>query len=215
MGFATALAEESRSAFYSWEIQAGTLRRVQKRRVGDNLVTSQSGSTIPGESCENYCENNWTKTNPTVAKKMERSMLDDMSSARVPSVEVSLNPPWPLNTLLSIDLFLAASSSQEQYRVRSADCDMYNVLFQAWQHHRLTIVFKALHRRPDALTCVDIEARVPSMMETCHPGEAMSFYARRPQGTATHMPHCRTMSDYVMSDSWGADQKKRYRSDPI
>ena len=124
-------------------------------------------------------------------------MLDDMSSARVPSVEVSLNPPWPLNTLLSIDLFLAASSSQEQYRVRSADCDMYNVLFQAWQHHRITIVFKALHRRPDALTCVDIEARVPSMMETCHSGEAMSFYARRPQGTATHMPHCRTMSDYV------------------
>lgn len=45
--------------------------------------------------------------------------------------------------------FTPEKYKQEQYRVRSADCDMYNVLFQA---------------------------RVPSMMETCHPGEAMSFY---------------------------------------
>ena len=45
--------------------------------------------------------------------------------------------------------FTPEKYKQERYRVRSADCDMYNVLFQA---------------------------RVPSMMEACRPGDALSFY---------------------------------------
>ena len=149
-------------------------------------VTSQSGSTIPGESTVRISQEDGTFHAwwPVKCKGAQCWSFSESSVAT------------KLTKHTSFYLFLAASSSQEQYRVRSADCDMYNVLFQAW-HHRITIVFKALHRRPDALTCVDIEARVPSMMETCHPGEAMSFYARRPQGKATHMPHCRTMSDYV------------------
>ena len=190
--FATASAEESRSAFYSWEIQAGTLRRVSKRPVGWQL--GHRRGLIPGESMWV-----WELLGELLDKKWQKQIqlprrwnVPCLMTSRVQGCPV-LKFLWILRGNWSHLLVSISSPGAVSSEIRRLRHVQRPVSGPAPYHHWTFTALDALSSRPESHRWwkLAIRARRCPFMPGDH------------RGTATHMLHCRTMSDF-----WGTNHQK-------